>query len=152
MYFLPACLLLSGLFAIALRNWQMLGAASILLLNWRVNTTVVEWSQQAYPWSWFLCTDYISGLVVLLVALKPSLWQAIITALFALECIAHGSFGLTKETAWTVYYYWWTLHYVAWSQFWIVTFWGLCELAGRARRVPSFSKGLECDQPAPPKS
>lgn len=106
----------------------------VLLANWAINTAVVSWTGQNYPWAWFLCTDYLSGLVLLVVAGKPTLWQAVVTASFALECIAHGAFGLTRETPWTEYYYWYSLHYVAWAQLWLLASWGVCDLAGRFSR------------------
>lgn len=150
MWLLPSCLILAGIFAGVLRNWRMMGAAGILLANWAINTSVVNWTGQSYPWAWFLCVDYLSGMVILIVSGKPTLWQALIAALFAFECIAHGAFGIKGRTIWTEYYYWYTLHYVAWSQFWIVTSWGLCEIAGRrvghARGAPSSVAGVERGQ------
>lgn len=150
MWLLPACLITICGIAAVLRNWRMLGTAAVLLLNWAINTTVCQWSGQNYPWPWFLSVDYLSGLVVLFVVGKPTLWQAIVTALFAIECVAHGAFGLTRITPWTEYYYWYSLHYIAWSQFWIVTGWSLCDVAGRrlgrARGTPSSRPGMGCDQ------
>lgn len=134
MWTLPACLAALVVLAAVLRKPRMLGTAAILLVNWGINSGVVAWTGQNYPWAWFLCVDYLSGLVLLIVAGRPTLWQAIVTASFAVECVAHGAFGLTKETPWTEYYYWWTLHNVAWSQFWVATGWGLCDLAGRWAR------------------
>lgn len=146
MSLLPICLIAAAVFALGLRNWRMLGAAVILLANWAINTAVVEWTGETYPWSWFLSVDYLSGVVVLIVAGRPSIWQYIVTASFALECIAHGAFGLTRETPWTDYYYWWTLHDVAWSQFWFLIGWGFYELAargfGHVRGAPSPVAGV----------
>lgn len=151
MWPLPTCLLVASIFGAVLRNARMSGTALILLGNWAINTAVCQWTGQNYPWPWFLSVDYLSGLVVLFVAGKPTLWQAIVTALFALECVAHGAFGLTRITPWTEYYYWYSLHYIAWTQFWAVTGWGLCDLAGRrlgrARGAPSSRLGMGRDQP-----
>lgn len=151
MWLLPSCLFAACVFGAVLRKPRMTGTALILLLNWIINTAVCQWTGEPYPWPWFLSVDYLSGLVLLIVAGKPSLWQAIVTALFALECIAHGAFGLTRQTAWTEYYYWYALHYVAWSQFWIVTGWGICDLAGRRRQhvrgASSSVPGMERNSP-----
>lgn len=150
MYLLPSCLIAAVGFAGVLRNPRMAGTAIILFANWAINTAVCEWAGQHYPWPWFLSIDYLSGLVVLFVAGKPTLWQAIVTALFALECVAHGAFGLTRITPWTEYYYWYSLHYIAWSQFWIVTGWGLYDLARRGfrhdRRAPPSLADMERHQ------
>lgn len=134
MWLLPSCLLAVIGFSVVLHKPRMFGTAAILLANWAVNTGVVSLTGENYPWAWFLCVDYLSGMVILAVAGKPTLWQAIVTALFAVECVAHGIFGVKGRTAWTEYYYWYTLHYAAWSQFWVVTSWGLCDLAGRSVR------------------
>lgn len=154
MYMLPACLTAACVFGAVQRNWRMSGTGLVLLANWVINTGVAQWTGQNYPWPWFLSVDYLSGLVLLIVAGRPTLWQAIVTALFAIECVAHGAFGLTRQTAWTEYYYWYTLHYIAWSQFWIVTGWGICELAGRrlrhARGTPSHIVGMERGKPTHP--
>lgn len=154
MWLIPTCLIALCCFAAALRKPRMFGTATVLLVNWGINTAVVQWTGQIYPWPWFLCVDYLSGLVLLIVAGRPTLWQAIVTASFALECIAHGAFGLTKETPWTEYYYWYSLYYIAWSQFWVVTGWGLCDLAGRvhrhARGAASVVPGMERGKPTHP--
>lgn len=151
MWQIPACLVALGCVAAVLRKPRMFGTVAVLLVNWGINTAVVQWTGQTYPWSWFLCVDYLSGLVILIVAGRPTLWQAIVTVLFALECVAHGAFGLTKETPWTEYYYWYSLYYIAWAQFWIVTGWGLCDLARRwSRRFRSEASsvaGVERRQP-----
>ena len=152
MWMLPSCLLAVIGFAVVLRKPRMFGTAAVLLANWVVNTGVVSWTGESYPWAWFLCTDYLSGMVLLMVAGKPTLWQVLIAALFALECIAHGIFGAKGRTAWTEYYYWYTLHYVAWSQLWAVTSWGLYEVAGRGLRhvrgAPPSVAGMVRDRPA----
>lgn len=139
--------------ALTLRNDRMLATAIVLLANWTVNTTIVTWLGDPYPWAWFLATDYLSGFVLVALAGRPAMWQVFVTVLFALECVAHGAFGLSRRTPWTEYYYWYLLSYTAWAQLCVIAAWGLCEVAGRygwsGRRAPSSITGVDGGRSVP---
>jgi hypothetical protein len=119
-------------FAAILNKDRMLGTALILLANWGINTAMVSLSGDPAPWMGFLAVDYVSGFVLMVIAERPSRWQVAITALFALECIAHGAFGYSTRNGWTVYYYYWTLAYTSWAQVALVGAWGIVDLARRS--------------------
>lgn len=157
-------LFLASLLALCAASWllgneRMLGTAIVLLANWAINTATTQLllipaDPYAYPWAWYLATDYLSGFVLVALAGRPAMWQVIVTVLYAFECVAHGAFGLTSRTAWTEYYYWHALSKTAWLQVAVVGGWALCELAGRsgraARRAPPAVAGMDRDSSAHP--
>lgn len=114
--------LLSGIlavcFASALRgNTCQTATATVLLVNWCINTAFCNLADVPDPWVWFLCTDYLSGLVVY------GLGQRAVMLTYALQCMIHVAYGIVGPVAQTPY--WDALYLVAWVQVALIGVWML---------------------------
>lgn len=107
--------------AVLLRQSCACGAAVLLLANWAANTLLADWTGTQFCWPAMSGIDFLTGCTLLAGHCPPV--RLAIVALLAVELIAHSGFGFSNEGPWAQYYYWWTLHYTAWAQAWLVMGW-----------------------------
>lgn len=119
--------------AALLRDRCIFGAAATLLVNWVVNTLMVQHVTSVPSWGIFITTDYLSGVFLLvglgLVCHRFTIGAVVLALSYGFECVIHAAYGLSEQGAWADYRYWWSLFFVAVGQMLFVIAWGLYELA-----------------------
>jgi hypothetical protein len=141
-------LLLSGLMALCIAMMAMRCVAQsvvaiILLFNWALNSLFCWLTGVNHPILWFLVTDYLCAILVLLSG--RTVWQRLIIASYGIECIIHAAYGWVGPSIYADYYHYYSLLTVAWGQILIVGLWGVydrCRNIGGIWRVPTFLSGL----------
>jgi hypothetical protein len=115
--------------AIPLRGWRISMTAALLLGNWSVNTWIAHVSGTQYNWAAMASIDFTTATLLLSTDIKR--WQIIIVGIYAYELVAHAARAWVGVSAWSDYYYWYSLHYGAWAQLWVVITWGGYDLGKR---------------------
>lgn len=117
-------LFLALLFGVAcvLRNARMSWAAFILLADWALCTVAANVAEDQFIWPVLAAIDYTAALLLIVIA--PGRWSAALAASYVVEGMAHVAFGLSAQGDLQRYAYWYTLHYVAWGQAWLIVAWG----------------------------
>jgi hypothetical protein len=100
--------------SLALKDGSKARAALILLTDWIVCTLLALATGSQYLWHLLILIDFIAALVLLLI--PTSRWNAAIGFMYVVEILAHCALGISGETAASRYHYWYTLHYLAWTQ------------------------------------
>lgn len=121
MYALPAVLAFLALAAAVLRGRDACICAIVLLGNWLVNTIGVTAAGRADPWLLFLAVDYATAII--LFDTRMSRGRIAIVAIYGLQLVAHGSYGLSDHHGRAPYLYYWCLFYLAWVQALIMGGW-----------------------------
>lgn len=101
----------------------MAWAAFVLLMDWCVCTALCAATGNQFMWPVLAAFDYTAAL--LLIAVLPSRWGAVLAASYVLEGMAHVAFGMSAQGVAQKYSYWWALHDTAWAQAWTVLAWGV---------------------------
>ena len=101
----------------------MAWASFVLLADWAVCTALYLATGDQFMWPVLAAFDYTAAL--LLVAVLPSRWGAVLATSYVLEGMAHVAFGLSIQGTLQKYTYWWALHDIAWGQAWTVLAWGV---------------------------
>lgn len=128
-------LLLAG-FCALFRAWWPTVAAAALLANWCVCTAASQALGYQFYYMLLAAVDLATAAFLLIMPLSRPQILICLTYVIALCC--HAYFAIVGPTPATEYSYWWQLHYIAWSQFWIACIWGMydtgCRLGGRGDR------------------
>lgn len=100
-----------GLFS---KSGSRTATALILLGNWVANSALVYFGGDAFPWPLFAVTDYLTAVLIALVAMER--WQMAVAAIYAAQLVTHAGYGLSAQGAVQQYQYWYALYYLAWAQ------------------------------------
>lgn len=124
------CLLLVAGFNALTRAWWPAFAATSLLVNWCICTTASE--ALGYQFHYMLLSAVDLATAAFLLLMPASRAQILLCVTYVVALCCHASFAVVGGNDVSEYYYWWALHYIAWSQFWITFFWGMYEAGRRA--------------------
>jgi hypothetical protein len=108
--------------AILLRERGLGKACVILFSDWAVLTACYWITGEPFNVPLTLSVDLVAA-EFLLIGMRTR-WEAALVATYAIEMIAHASYALGSQGAWSQYLYWWTLNDVAWLQAGLCLAWG----------------------------
>jgi len=135
------CLGLLIIACIVFRAYQPAFATVALLVNWGICAFVSK--VLGYQFNYMLLSSIDVATAAVLLFLPHSKWPLLLVFTYVAALCAHAFFALVGPNPYSEHHYWWAMHYVAWSQFWIALAWGSYDTGRRIVGRGDNRRGLD---------